>query len=325
MKTIVAVLRGGPSEEYEVSLKSGAAVLEHLDRGKYQPLDIFISRDGRWHRGGTPTTPARALLGADVAFNVLHGRYGEDGSVQRLLEVLGVRYTGSGVFTSARAFNKHLTKEALTSLGAFSVSLPRSVLVSPEEDIAARALELFRSFPMPAIVKPVIGGSSTGMTLARDLASLERGIREALKTAPHAMVEEFIRGREATVGVIDDFRGDKVYALLPVEIIPPPGATFFDYGAKYGGETREICPGNFSASEKETLTAAARRIHEALGLSHYSRSDFIISRRGVYFLEANPAAAVGLTKHSLLPKALAAVGTTQKDFLDHVIGLALRG
>ena len=320
MKTIVAVLRGGPSEEYEVSLKSGAAVLEQLDRGKYQPLDIFISREGAWHRGGTPTTPTRALLGADVAFNVLHGRYGEDGSVQRLLEALGVKYTGSGVFASARAFNKHLTKESLAHL---ELPLPRSVLVSAEEAISERALELFRTFPMPAIVKPVAGGSSAGMTLARDLTSLERGIRLALKSAPHALVEEYIRGREATVGVIDGFRGEKTYALLPVEIVLPSNADFFDYAAKYGGETQELCPSNFSAAEKEILVNAAKRIHETLGLSHYSRSDFIVSRRGTYFLEVNPAAAVGLTKESLLPKALQAVGATQKDFLDHVVGLAL--
>jgi len=321
MKTIVAVLRGGPSEEYEVSLKSGAAVLGNLDRSKYQPLDLFISRDGDWHRGGIPMLPTKALLGVDVAFNVLHGRYGEGGSVQRMLDSFGVKYTGPGIFASALAFNKYHTKEAVKGAG---IRTPRAVLVAREDDATARALEIFRTFPMPAIVKPAVGGSSIGITLARDLSSLESGIRVALSLAPHAMVEEYIRGKEASVGVIENFRNEETYALMPVEIVLPQKSEFFDYDTKCGGETKEVCPGNFSEREKRVLVDFAKRAHVALGLPHYSRSDFIVSKRGVYFLEANSAVAVGLTKDSLFPKALQAVGASHCDFLNHVIGLALR-
>ncbi len=321
MKKVVAVLRGGPSEEYEVSLKSGAGVLENLDRAKYQPVDIFISRDGVWHRGGVPMQPAKALLGVNVAFNVLHGNFGESGAVQKILEALGVRYTGSGIFESARAFNKHYTKETVERAG---IRVPRSILIEQDDDVSMRALEIFRTFPMPAMIKPVTGGSSLGMTLSRDLQSLESGIHAALLLAPNAVVEEYIRGREASVGVIENFRNEKLYALIPSEIILPQKYDFFNYDAKYGGEVSENCPGNFLEREKRVLMDFAKRAHEALGLLHYSRSDFIVSKRGVYFLEANSAAAVGLTKESIFPKALQAVGASQRDFLDHVIELVLK-
>src|SRR3990172_1010615 len=117
MRTVVAVLRGGPSSEYDVSLKTGASVLEALDKEKYEPRDIFISRGGQWHLHGVEVAPERALFGADVAFNALHGEYGEDGSVQRLLERLGMPYTGSGAAGSAVAFNKNRTRELARKLG----------------------------------------------------------------------------------------------------------------------------------------------------------------------------------------------------------------
>ncbi|MDE2213434.1 MAG: D-alanine--D-alanine ligase [Patescibacteria group bacterium] len=321
MRTVVAVLRGGPSSEYEVSLRSGASVLQELDKEKYAPEDIFISRSGEWHRHGLPVTPGRALQGTDIVFNALHGHYGEDGTVQRLLDTLGVPYTGSGAFASALAFNKERTKEAVAP---FNVKVARHITVKKLDPDAtgAKALELFRSFPMPAIVKPVVGGSSVGTTVVRDFPSLSEALTLGFAHAPKVLFEEFIRGREATVGVIDHFRGEKTYPLLPVEIIPPPESTFFDYGAKYSGASAEICPGNFSSEEKQLLMNTARAVHEGLGLSHYSRSDFIVSKRGVYFLETNTLP--GLTSQSLLPKALRAVGSKFSDFLDHVITLARR-
>jgi len=319
MRTTVAVLRGGPSSEYDVSLKTGGAVLAALDRERYDPRDIFISKSGEWHRNGIVVTPTQALRDADVAFNALHGQYGEDGGVQRTLDTLGVPYTGSGAFASAQAFNKHLTREAAAHLG-IKVAQGTLFARSDTNDMQQRALKLFRTFPMPVIIKPVTGGSSVGVTLARDFPSLMQGIDRALEVSPKALIEEYIRGREATVGVIDHFRGEKSYALLPIEIVPPPKFSFFDYEAKYGGASKEVCPGNFSVSEKQQLSNMARRVHEGMELSHYSRSDFIVSKRGIYFLEVNTLP--GLTKESLLPKALHAVGAKFSDFLDHLIALA---
>jgi D-alanine-D-alanine ligase len=258
--------------------------------------------------------PARALQGIDVVFNVIHGEYGEDGRLHRILDPLRIPYTGATAPASILAFNKHHTNAVVRSLGV------KVVERSPHVEDVAR--QIFRSFPHPAIIKPVMGGSSVGMTLASDYHSLVRGLERAWEYSPKALVEEYIRGKEATVGIIDHFRNEKSYSLLPVEIVPPSGSPFFDYDAKYGGATLERVPGFFAPHEKRELMRAARAVHEALNLNHYSRSDFIVGRRGVYFLEANSAAAVGLTKESLLPKALHAVGVKLSQFLEHVIELA---
>ena len=316
----MGVLRGGPSSEYEISLQSGGNILEALDPEKYEPRDLFISREGEWHQHGVAVSPERALEGVDVAFNVIHGGFGEDGTVQRILESLAVPYTGADALSSALAFNKQHTKDIVARAG---VKVAHGMVVGPSENIEAQALEIFRSFPHPAIIKPVVGGSSVGTTIANNYHALEHGLGEAFKVAPKALIEEFIKGKEATVGVIEDFRGQKLYALLPVEIIPPKKHGFFSYDAKYSGESIERCPGNFTEAEKTEMERLAKLVHKEMGLSHYSRSDFIISKRGIYFLEVNSAAAIGMTKESLFPKALSAVGSKVSEFVDHVIGLAL--
>ncbi len=324
MRTVVGVLRGGPSSEYEVSLKSGATVLEHLDKELYDARDLFISRDGQWHLHGAPVTPEKALRGVDVAFNVIHGEYGEDGQLQRILDATAVPYTGSDAFASALAFNKQHTKDVVSKIG---IKTAHSFLLDREatEDIEKAAFDLFRTFPHPAVVKPAIGGSSVGASVVHTFHDLEPAIHKAFAVSPKVLVEEFIRGKEATVGVIDHFRGERTYALLPVEIIPPQKHGFFSYDAKYSGETLERCPGNFTAQEKEELMTQARMAHEAMGLSHYSRSDFIVSKRGIYFLEINNASGVGMTSESLFPKAIAAIGSKLSDFLSHVVELARKG
>ncbi|MCX6820303.1 MAG: D-alanine--D-alanine ligase [Candidatus Adlerbacteria bacterium] len=322
MRTVVGVLRGGPSSEYEVSLKSGATVLEALDKEKYDARDIFISRDGVWHVHGVPQLPEKALRGIDVAFNVIHGEYGEDGQLQRILEATAVPYTGSDAFASTLAFNKHSTKDIVSKLG---IKVAHGVLLDQADDIEQTALSLFRSFPHPAIVKPAIGGSSVGISIVHTFHDLEPALAKAFRVSPKVLVEEFIKGKEATVGVIDNFRGEKTYALLPVEIIPPKKHGFFSYDAKYSGETTERVPGNFTPAEKEQLMHHAKAVHEGVGASHYSRSDFIISKRGIYFLEINNAAGVGMTSESIFPKAVAAVGAKLSDFLDHIITLAMKG
>lgn len=324
MRTVVGVLRGGPSSEYEVSLKSGATVLEALDKEKYEARDLFIGRDGQWHLHGVPVLPEKALRGVDVAFNVIHGEYGEDGQLQRILDAIDVPYTGSDAFVSTLAFNKHNTKEVVSKLG---IKTAHAILLDKDgaENTQQIAFDLFRSFPHPAIVKPAIGGSSVGATIVNNFHALEPAMHKAFEISPKILIEEFIAGKEATVGVIDEFRGEQTYALLPVEIIPPKKHGFFSYDAKYSGETIERVPGNFTSQEKEQLMQHARTIHEAMGLTHYSRSDFIVSKRGIYFLEVNNAAGCGMTKESLFPKAVAAVGSSLTDFLGHIVELARRG
>lgn len=321
-KIRVAVLRGGPSSEYDVSLKTGGNVLRHLEKhDKYSPQDILISKDGRWHIAGMPAEPDRIIRNSDVVFNALHGEYGEDGKVQQILDSFAIPYTGSGSFPSAVGMNKVMSKKAFKIYG---IRTPLHAVLNESFLDKERLLEFFRSFPQPCVIKPVSAGSSVGVSVVYTFADLEPAIVSALRYSPQAMAEEFIEGKEATCGVVDHFRGHEIYSLLPIEIRKPKGKKLFDFDAKYGGGTQEICPGNFSSEEKEQLQRAAAQAHKALGLRHYSRSDFIVTkRRGIYILETN--SLPGLTNESLLPKSLKAVGCEMPHFLDHLITLALQG
>ncbi|MEK7176458.1 MAG: D-alanine--D-alanine ligase [Patescibacteria group bacterium] len=319
-KTIVGVLRGGPSSEYEVSLQTGASVLKNLNREKFESRDIFIAKDGAWHMDGFQRSQDYILHRVDVAFNALHGEYGEDGKVQRILEHFGVPFTGSRSLPSAIAMNKVLTKNFIAHL-PLKIS-QHIVIENSEANLEKKIMEVWRTFIQPSVVKPMALGSSVGVGIARDFPTFRALILAALEKSDSALVEEYIQGREATCGVVENFRGEEIYQLLPVEIIPPADKEFFDYQAKYSGISREICPGNFSLEEKATIQQAAALVHRILGLGHYSRSDFIVSpKRGIYFLEVNTLP--GLTNESLLPKSLAAVGCSLSDFLEHLITLAL--
>ncbi|MFH1473152.1 MAG: D-alanine--D-alanine ligase [bacterium] len=320
-KIRVAVLRGGPSHEYNVSLETGKHILSLLEKSpKYQPKDIFISKGGDWHRDGLAHEPSQALLGVDVVFNALHGAYGEDGQVQEILEELGMPFTGSYSVASALAMDKEATKKVFTEKGLL---VPRHELVdgSVTHD---QLLYIFQNYLHPVIVKPTHGGSSIGTCLANTFQELSEAIGHALMHSKRVLVEEFIRGKEATCGVVENHRGHELYALLPIEIRKPAGSHFFDYESKYSGKSEEICPGNFTAEEKEQIEDMARRAHQMLDLRHYSRSDFMITPSSkVYILETNTLP--GFTKESLLPKALQAVGWPPEDFVDHIIGLAMEG
>jgi D-alanine-D-alanine ligase len=317
-KKKVGVLRGGPSSEYEVSLKTGKSVIDNL-ADRYQVLDIFIDKNGVWHYLGAPIEPEKLFKKVDVIFNALHGTYGEDGTVQKLLDTFAVPYTGSTALSSAVGMNKVLSKKAYKNN---KLKTPLHITISKKDNSPQIITNLFKSFPMPVVVKPVSGGSSVGTAIAKTLSELETAVTDALKYSDTALIEEFIVGKEATCGVVDNFRNEKIYALLPIEIRKPSDSAFFDYKAKYGGGSEEICPGNFTTAEKKVIQDMAKEAHQALGLRHYSRSDFIINpRRGIYILETNTLP--GLTSESLLPKSLAAVGCTLPDFLDHLIKLAL--
>ncbi len=319
-KIIVGVLRGGPSSEYEVSLKSGSAVIENLYPAKYSVRDILIDKDGVWHIAGSSRKPEQALKGVDVVFNALHGEYGEDGRVQHILGHFSIPYTGSDVFGSALSMHKILAKQRVAEEG-IKIS-HHAVIRIDKPDIDGQTISAFRSVSLPIVVKPATLGSSVGVSIARDYHGFVSSVRRALSHAPIVMAEELISGREATCGVVDNFRGREIYSLLPTEILPPEHKDFFDYEAKYSGESKEICPGNFSPQEMNELERLAALAHKTLGLRHYSRSDFIVTpKRGIYFLETNTLP--GLTSESLLPKALRAVGAELPEFLDHVITLAL--
>jgi D-alanine--D-alanine ligase len=312
----IGVLRGGPSSEYEVSLKTGANVLKTLSE-THRPLDIFISRDGIWHMRGVPQPIEKILPQVDVVVNALHGKFGEDGAVQKILEQHGVLFTGSDSFASAVSMNKILSKQIFLR---YKLKTPEYTIFKRNHDLKEKSAEIFRTFLPPVVVKPAGAGSSVGVSIASTPEEIKDAIVGAIRHSPNVLIEEFIAGREATCGVIDDFRGQVHYALPPVEI-RPHGKNFFNYDAKYSGQSQEIVPSHFSAEQKKEIERLAVAAHVALGLRHYSRSDFMVSPRGIFILESN--SLPGLTAESLLPKSLSAVGATSRQFLHHIIFLAL--
>ncbi len=321
----VGVLRGGPSNEYEVSLETGKAILNNIPKDKYHPIDIFIDRDGVWHIHGMPKSIHEALHGLDVVVNALHGHFGEDGKVQSILDHHNMPYTGSGSIASAIGMNKVLSKKLFKQHG---IKTPYHVTFEKEhganlteKELHEMAVKIFSSFPVPAVIKPASSGSSVGVSIAHTVNELVHSLSEAFKHGSTVLVEELVRGVEATVGVIEHFRDHDLYALPPIEI-RPHGGSFFDYKAKYQHGSDKIVPGNFTHEQKAELEEAAKAAHKALGLRHYSRSDFIVTpRRGVYILEVNTLP--GLTEESLIPKALGAVGGNLPQFLHHLIQLAM--
>ena len=284
MREVVGVLRGGSSREYEQSLHSGRAVLAALDPAHYEPRDIFIDRSGEWHLFGAPVPPECALFGIDVAFNALHGGWGQDGRVQRLLAQLAVPHTGAGTLASSLAFDRHKAKEAAAKLG---LRVAHGILVLQPTRIEDLAYNLFRTFPQPSVV---------GGMVANNYHELEHALQSAFLQLPEVLVEEHLHGREASVGVLDHYRGEHPYALIP--------------------EPTEL----FLGSEKKELVRLAKQVHQGLGLAHYSSVEFVVTRRGPYFAGVNTHPE--LHEESVFHRALNAVGTKLSDFLHHIISLA---
>ncbi|MEK7568011.1 MAG: D-alanine--D-alanine ligase [Patescibacteria group bacterium] len=320
LKTRVAVLRGGPSSEYEISLQTGKTVLDNLPEEHYTPYDIFIDRSGIWHRSGLPKEPIEALKDMDVVFNALHGTYGEDGKLQTILDQIAMPYTGSGALSSALGMNKVLAKKHFLQNG---IKTPHYKLLSIENALPENLVEIFRTFPHPAVVKPYNSGSSLGVSVVNNFAELQNALAKAFEYANKVLIEEYIAGREGTIGIIENFRNKEYYPLLPIEISRQNNSVF-GYDTKYNeGGVSEISPAKFTKEELEKIEKAVIEAHKAIHAKHYSRVDFILSpRRGVYILEVNTLP--GLTKESLMPKSLDSIGVKISDFLHHLVSLALK-
>ena len=250
---------------------------------------------------------------ADCVFLGLHGADGEDGKIQATLELLGVPYTGSGPLGSAMAMNKPIAKRVVASAGVLT---PKGfVLDYSEEDIPA----LCASVPLPCVLKVINGGSSIGVEFPETREQLDRALHALLSFQSPVLVEEKILGRELTVPVLDK------RALSPIEIIPPDGGKF-DYVAKYqsGDEgAKEICPAPISEEERNLLCTAALKAHEALGLSVYSRSDFVLDKEGrAWWLEVNTLP--GMTPNSLIPRAAAVEGLDYAQLCQRILDLSLQ-
>lgn len=324
----VGVLRGGISDEFEVSIKTGGNVLAQLPKDKYEGVDILITRDGTWHVGGVPKTLDDLDLHIDVAFNALHGEYGEDGKVSRILEDLKIPYTGSEAVPASLSFNKTMAKDVFkragirTPIGITVEDYRDSVIGSNgTEKISELAHKIFRSIPPPWILKPASGGSSINTFVAKNFAELVDALVGLFDYGGDLVVEQFIRGREVSSGIIENFRNERKYPTMPVEIINK--RDFFDDEAKKNLEfdCPYICPCSITRAQKDEVMDIAKRAHDALGLRDYSRSDFIVTPRSVYLLEVNNLP--GLTPHSILTRSLETVGSNIGELADHLITLAL--
>lgn len=321
IRTVVGILRGGTSSEYPFSLKTGAALIAALPEEKYDVRDIFIDRNDTWYLYGAPTTPVRALSQIDVVLNALHGGAGEDGTLQRLLVRAGIPFSGSDARGVSLALHKARAKEALAKFG---IRQPQGVFFSRETDAhtGEMAQQVFARFGPPYVVKPATEGASVGLRIAHGIHDLPDAIGDVIDAHGSALVEEFIRGKEATVGVIERFRGKEVYALPPAAVTKE-GTHITHEHHQSGGITYQ-CPSPFSHDEKYALEETARLAHRALGLAHFSRADLIITPRGApYLLEVN--AQPKLYDGAAFPLMLETVGSSVGEFAEHMVRLARTG
>ncbi|TSC86607.1 MAG: D-alanine-D-alanine ligase [Parcubacteria group bacterium Gr01-1014_8] len=318
-RTVVGVLRGGTSSEYDLSLRTGAAMLNALSEDEYDVRDILIDKRGVWHSRGRPADPARVLSQVDVVLNGLHGGIGEDGTVGRLLERAGTPYAGSKPLASAFSLSKVRSREILKNAG---ILMPRGLAFSASMPLNTGEMTelVFAEFGPPYILKPAAEGASTGIKLVYTIIELPEAIGDILDAYGSTIVEEYLAGENATVGVLEDFRGEELYALPPAHIILPDESPFLHFDHHTNGSLRHIAPSNFSDLEKKALVEAAKAAHRALGLSHFSRADFIVTKRGPHLLEVN--ALPGLYEGSAMPSKLQAVGSSVKQFLEHALHLA---
>lgn len=319
-KIRVAVLRGGFGDEYKASLWTGASVLEHMNRSVFEPIDVIIARNGEWIVNGVVRLPEQILHSVDVVFNALHGTFGEDGTIQRLLDRYAVPYTGSTAFASGVAMNKTTTKHFLKDTG---IKMPQHVQVSRDSlhDMGRVVENIIDTFGPQYIIKPVSASSSVGTMSVKNPLLLQQALTDALSRYDEVLVEAKIPGREATCGVINRYRDKQVYTLPAIEIVLPHDADFYSTELKHADTTEHHCPSRFTRDIKNDIESLAQMVHETLNLSQYSKSDFIVADDGIYFLEVNTLPE--LTKHSLLPRAIEAVGGSYEDFIAHLIHEAI--
>ncbi|MDH7500258.1 MAG: D-alanine--D-alanine ligase [candidate division NC10 bacterium] len=298
----IGVLMGGSSAEREVSLRSGRAVEQALRAQGLRVEGIDVGPD---------IAEVLKSKGVEVAFIALHGRGGEDGTIQGLLELLGIPYTGSGVLASALAMNKLYSKR----LFAFHGLLTPPYLVWSKGDGRPPSSSL--RFGFPAVIKPLEEGSTIGVSIVSEEGELEVACEKAFRYGPTVLIEKYIAGKELTVGILGE------EALPPIEIVPRSG--FYDYSAKYtSGMTEYLVPAPLPADLLRRIQEVGMMAHQALGCAGFSRVDLRLDEQGSPFvLEVNTVP--GMTETSLLPKAAAAAGYDFPSLTRRILELALRG
>jgi D-alanine-D-alanine ligase len=349
-KINVAVLMGGRTAEHEVSLKTGTVIANALDKGKYNVKPVIITKMGKWlipggyigqlegaekrfeigdvqKPGIVPINAGTALDKAveekvDVVFVAMHGPLGEDGTVQGLLELADIPYTGSGVLASSLAMNKMMSRKLFQYEG---LNVPQSrvfTLWDWEKSASAIVSKVKTEIGFPCVIKPMELGSSVGVSIVRAEEDFQSDFRKVLRYSNEVLIEEFLDGPEVTCAVLGAVSGDEPTPLVPTQIIPVI-SEFFDYAAKYTpGATEEIPPPRDISDEMfREIQETAVRAHKILGCGGMSRTDMIISDGTLYVLELNTIP--GMTEVSLYPQAAKAAGIEFPDLLSRLIQMAI--
>jgi len=305
MKRIrVGIIAGGWSSEREISLKSGKAVYDALDRRKYEPVLWDIKQD------------LEAIFKEkdkiDIAFPLLHGKIGEDGCIQGFLKILRIPFVGSDLTSSAISMNKKLTKQIFEANGLL---VPKWISLKKDS-----SLKLRKDLKFPLVMKPVSEGSSFGVSICEDEEELNKGMENAFRYDEEIIIEEYIDGKEITAPVIGY---DELEVLPLIEIVPKKGHKFFDFEAKYkSGETDEICPARISKEMEKKVKEIAKFAFNAIGCRIWARIDMIVKDERVYLLEVNTIP--GMTENSLFPLSAKKAGMSFSELLDRLISLSLK-
>jgi len=308
-KLKVAILYGGPSNEHDVSLKSAQNVLSNIDKDLYEVIEILISKDGLFNINNQEYRTVEAITEikkiADVVFPVLHGKFGEDGAIQELLERIGIPFVGSGSKASRIAINKNISN---TVFAKNNLSIPQSEIVTKNNSAV--------SINFPIFIKPLDEGSSLGIHKCTSQEELDKVLGEAFTDHAEMLVQECVVGREFTCGVLEI---DGVPTPLPLSEIILKDSKFFDYEAKYTpGACTEVTPAEIDDSLQEEIQDVVLQCHEILNCKSISRTDVIVSENGtIYVLETNTLP--GMTKTSFIPAQAKAFGLPMTELITTLI------
>lgn len=318
----VAVVMGGYSDESVISVRSGQLILNNLDRSKYTPFEVHILPEG-WdvliEGNKYPVNKADFSFEKDgnkIAFNVvvntIHGTPGEDGQMQAYWQLLGIPYTGCGFYQSALTFNK---RDTLSVLNKFGIPRAKSIYLSKGDAIEAQ--DIVDTLGLPFMVKPNQSGSSLGISKVNSIVEFDKALEFAFAEDSDILIESFLKGMEVSVGVLN-YKGEtKVLGIT--EIVSHND--FFDYEAKYQGKSDEITPARLDASTEQKVREVSIKAYEALGMSGFTRSEFIIVNGEPHFIEMNTNP--GLSPASIFPQQAGVAGVAMSDLFDNEIQLAL--
>ncbi|WP_294818252.1 D-alanine--D-alanine ligase [uncultured Flavobacterium sp.] len=318
----IAVVMGGYSEESVISIRSGQLILNNLDRNKYTPYEVHILPEG-WNvvvdgqkypisKGDFSFDKKGQKVTFDAISNTIHGTPGEDGHMQAYWELLEIPYTGCGFYQSALTFNK---RDTLSVLAKFNIPRAKSIYLSKGDAITAE--DVVATLGLPFMVKPNQSGSSLGVSKVNDISGFDRALEFAFAEDSDILIEAYLKGTEVSVGVLN-YKG-KTTVLGLTEIVSHND--FFDYEAKYLGKSEEITPARVDAATEQKIRETAAKAYEALGMSGFSRTDFIVMDGEPHFIEINTNP--GLSPASIFPQQAAHAGIAMSDLLDSEIQLAM--